>query len=321
MRILERTVYIGANVYAHYPVIRLLIDLGPLERWPSARLGSSFIEPLVEALPGLATHGCSYSVPGGFIRRLREDGGTWIGHILEHVALELQHVAGAEVAFGKTRSTGEKGRYHIVYAYEDPDVGVQAGLLAERLLRSLIPQQLHLGEAMTGFDFQRELDELVALADQRRDDADLNGHAGGTTGCRVVVLAGVRDLSYAAVTAAERLGATGASVGVAGAFGARVGSEMLAGREAAGARAERAVLGSGVDVAIFATTPELIVDTGLAVTRCDVAAVQRPALDDRRDPRDPLQLPMEIAGRSVVVRGDSSPSAIADAVVDLLGEQ
>src|SRR5690606_30386984 len=115
------------NVYAHYPVIRLHLDLGALEDWPSRRLGESFITPLLEAFPGLATHGCSYSVAGGFVRRLREDEGTRMGHILEHLALEVQHLAGSAVAYGKTRSTGRRGEYYLVYAYEDVEVGIRAG--------------------------------------------------------------------------------------------------------------------------------------------------------------------------------------------------
>ncbi|HET7469373.1 MAG TPA: hypothetical protein VFJ81_06840, partial [Gemmatimonadales bacterium] len=60
MRIIDRAVYVGPNLYAHFPVIRLELDLGELEQWPSARLGPSFIDPLIEALPGLHEHGCSY---------------------------------------------------------------------------------------------------------------------------------------------------------------------------------------------------------------------------------------------------------------------
>jgi len=101
MRILDRSVFVGPSLYAHFPVIRLELDLGELEKWPSAKLGESFIGGLVAALPGLAEHGCSYREPGGFLRRLREEEGTWLGHVLEHVAIELQNVAGENVTFGK----------------------------------------------------------------------------------------------------------------------------------------------------------------------------------------------------------------------------
>ena len=104
MRILDRSVYVGPSLYARFPVIRLELDLGALEAWPTGRLGSQFVDALAAALPGLAEHGCSYREPGGFLRRMREGDGTWLGHVLEHVAIELQNIAGEEVTFGKTRS-------------------------------------------------------------------------------------------------------------------------------------------------------------------------------------------------------------------------
>ena len=119
MRILNRNVYVGPSQYAHFPVIRIELDLGVLEDWPTAKLGNDFIDGLVTALPGLAEHGCSYREPGGFIRRMREGEGTWLGHVMEHVALELQNVAGEDVTFGKTRSLSDDrpGVYSVVYEY------------------------------------------------------------------------------------------------------------------------------------------------------------------------------------------------------------
>src|ERR1044071_445175 len=73
MKVVSRSVYLGPNLYAKFPVIRLVLDLGPLEEWPTARLGADFQKRLVEQLPGLAEHGCSYGEPGGFLRRMRED--------------------------------------------------------------------------------------------------------------------------------------------------------------------------------------------------------------------------------------------------------
>ena len=90
MKILDTSVYRGPNVYALFPMIRHKVDIGALEQWPTGRLGKAFVEPLIEALPGLQEHGCSYGEPGGFLRRLREDEGTWMGHVWEHVAIELQ---------------------------------------------------------------------------------------------------------------------------------------------------------------------------------------------------------------------------------------
>src|ERR1700686_5163866 len=109
LRIVDRSVYVGPSLYARFPVIRLELDLGPLEAWPTGRLGQAFVDALAAALPGLSEHGCSYRQPGGFFRRMREDEGTWLGHVLEHVAIELQNMAGEEVTFGKTRSSGPAG--------------------------------------------------------------------------------------------------------------------------------------------------------------------------------------------------------------------
>src|ERR1700731_2190473 len=100
MRILDRSVYVGPSMHAHFPVIRLELDLGHLEAWPTGRLGGAVVDALAGALPGLVPHGCSYREPGGFFRRMREDDGTWLGHVLEHVAIELQNMAGGEVTFG-----------------------------------------------------------------------------------------------------------------------------------------------------------------------------------------------------------------------------
>ena len=171
MEIISTNVYVGPNVWASFPVIRHVIDLGILEEWPSAKIGQKFVDALVEALPGLNEHGCSYREPGGFIRRLREDDGTWLGHVMEHCALEIQCVAGTEVTFGRTRSTGEPGCYNMVYAYRQRNVGLEAGKLALRLLMHLLPKKL-LKEIKydidADFDWDSELTEYV-LRSQRRE--------------------------------------------------------------------------------------------------------------------------------------------------------
>ena len=123
MDVLETSVYVGPSLYAHFPVMRLRVDLGELERWSTTQLGPRFTDALLEALPGLAQHGCSYGEAGGFVRRMTEGEGTWLGHVLEHAAIELQNVAGAHVTFGKTRSAGAPGLYDVVYEYEQADVG------------------------------------------------------------------------------------------------------------------------------------------------------------------------------------------------------
>lgn len=176
MRILERNVYVGPSLYAHFPVIRVVLDLGPLEDWPSGRLGPAFVDALLAALPGLHEHGCSYGVPGGFVRRLRGDStepeqqqGTWLGHVMEHVAIELQNIAGEAVSFGKTRGIdGRPGVYNVVYEYAQRDEGIEAGELAIRLLASLLPAELRPAEVLPdGWAWPEARHEFIRWAQRR----------------------------------------------------------------------------------------------------------------------------------------------------------
>jgi cyanophycin synthetase len=170
MKILSKNVYVGPNIYANFPVIRYQIDLGELENWPSVKLGDAFIDGLIQALPSLQAHGCSYGCEGGFIRRLKEDEGTWMGHIWEHVALELQNLAGSPVTFGRTRGFGEVGCYNVVYQYKQRDVGLEAGALGLRLLTHLMPEsvQKSIGaEIEDDFEFTEELRAFVRMAQRK----------------------------------------------------------------------------------------------------------------------------------------------------------
>src|SRR5438067_12373352 len=123
------------NYWSYDPAIRLLVDLGSLEHWPSNTI-PAFNDALIDLLPGLHDHGCSLHRPGGFIERLRD--GTWMGHVAEHVALELQRETGATTTRGKTRRAGTPGYYHVVYGYNEEQVGLAAGKLAIRLLNHLV---------------------------------------------------------------------------------------------------------------------------------------------------------------------------------------
>ncbi len=168
MRILDRSVYVGPSLYAHFPVIRLELDLGELEAWPTGRLGPDFIDGLVSSLPGLGEHGCSYGEPGGFIRRMREDEGTWLGHVLEHVAIELQNIAGESVTFGKTRGAGSPGVYTVVYEYAQRDEGIAAGELGLRLICSLLPDVIRPdGAVPEGWSWPEARDEFIRFAQRR----------------------------------------------------------------------------------------------------------------------------------------------------------
>jgi hypothetical protein len=141
MRVLESRVYRGPNPYGYRPVVRFKIDLGRIEQHPSDQL-DGFTDRLLELMPTLGEHGCSYGVPGGFVRRMRE--GTWIAHVAEHVAIELQCLAGTPVTYGKTRQARDEspGVYNVVYSFKEERVGLLAGWLALRVVNSLLPTEL-----------------------------------------------------------------------------------------------------------------------------------------------------------------------------------
>jgi cyanophycin synthetase len=157
LKILETHLFRGPNYWSYEPAIRLLVDLGSLEQWPSNAL-KGFNEALIEMLPGLQEHSCSLGRPGGFVERLKD--GTWLGHVAEHVALELQRETGTHIPRGKTRSAGQPGRYNVIYGYREESVGLAAGRLAVRLVN-------HLVQAEEGLDFLAELEDLIRLSERR----------------------------------------------------------------------------------------------------------------------------------------------------------
>lgn len=169
MKIVSTNIYVGPNMYAHFPVVRHVLDLGVLEGWPTGRLGEKFIAPLLEVLPGLHEHGCSFKEPGGFVRRLREDEGTWLGHVMEHIAIELQNVAGSAVTFGRTRSIdGQPGHYNMIFQYKDEAVGREVSALALNLIHSLLPADLKPKDAPSAeWDFAEERDAFIRYAQKR----------------------------------------------------------------------------------------------------------------------------------------------------------
>ena len=118
----------GPNIWTYRPVIEAWVDIGELEDYPSNTL-PGFYERLTHLLPGLAVHRCGVGEPGGFLLRLRE--GTWAAHILEHVVLELQNLAGMRTGFGKTRQTSVRGIYKMAFRTRQEQVG-RAALAAGR---------------------------------------------------------------------------------------------------------------------------------------------------------------------------------------------
>ena len=117
-------------------LIHMVLDLGEFEEKPSNKI-EGFYERIKEYLPSLKSHRCSEGKPGGFFKRIKE--GTWMGHIIEHVALELQTLAGMDTGWGRTRGVkGQKGVYNVVFNYEDKDKGKLAAREAFNVVTDII---------------------------------------------------------------------------------------------------------------------------------------------------------------------------------------
>src|SRR3954447_9639282 len=124
----------GPNIWAYRPVLEIVTDIGKYEQLPSNKL-PGFTERLVETIPTLWEHRCSEGRPGGFLERLRL--GTYMGHILEHIILELQSLAGMDVGFGRTRQTERYGEYRIIVDYRDPEAAKECVYLAVEIVEAL----------------------------------------------------------------------------------------------------------------------------------------------------------------------------------------
>lgn len=148
-------VYHGPNLWAFKPLIHISLDLGELEKYPSDEL-EGFTDALLHLLPSLWEHKCSVGERGGLVQRLRR--GTWMGHIAEHVALELQTLAGNPVKFGKTRATDERGIYNIVYEFVEENVGIAAGKIAIELVQAVAERRT--------FDLAPRLAELASMVEE-----------------------------------------------------------------------------------------------------------------------------------------------------------
>ncbi len=136
MDILEIRTLRGPNYWSGYwkKLIIMRLDIGDYEKKPSNKL-KGFYDRMIEVMPSLESHGCSYGEPGGFLKRVTE--GTWAGHIIEHFALELQTLAGMDTGYGRTRETGESGIYNVVFSYHEEEVGRFAAKASVRLFLDL----------------------------------------------------------------------------------------------------------------------------------------------------------------------------------------
>ncbi|MCE5266408.1 MAG: cyanophycin synthetase [Planctomycetaceae bacterium] len=145
----------GPSIWANFPVLEAWVDLGELDR-PSNEF-PGFADRLMAWMPTMIEHRCSIGVRGGFFQRLRT--GTYPGHILEHVTLELQTLAGTEVGFGKARETSEQGVYKVIIEYVDEILGRECLQVGRQLVLAAIHNR--------PFDVAAELARLRELAQER----------------------------------------------------------------------------------------------------------------------------------------------------------
>ena len=125
----------GPNVWTYRSVLEVWLDLGALEDYPSNKI-PGFNTRLTTMLPALIEHHCGVGERGGFLQRLEE--GTWAGHVLEHIVIELLNLAGMPTGFGQTRSTSRTGVYRMVFRARDEQVARTALAQAHRLIMAAI---------------------------------------------------------------------------------------------------------------------------------------------------------------------------------------
>ncbi|TAG08775.1 MAG: ATP-grasp domain-containing protein, partial [Sphingobacteriia bacterium] len=168
MRIEEIKILRGPNYWSirRTKLIQMKLDLEEMEQKPTNTI-DGFPERLAALFPSMHAHRCSVGEPGGFFQRVRE--GTWLGHVIEHIALEIQTLAGMETGFGRTRGTGEQGKYFVVLSYIEEDAGVYAVKAAVRIAEALANN--------TPYDLT---DDIQCLREIREDT-----RLGPSTGCIV----------------------------------------------------------------------------------------------------------------------------------------
>lgn len=176
MRILEHRALRGPNYYSRYLTIYMRLDIGELEERPSDTV-PGIVERLTQLIPSLQEHRCSVGRPGGFLERLER--GTWAGHVVEHVAVELQNLIGFSVGYGKTVDSYETGIYNVVYRYRDEACGLAAGVEAVDIVERLFNG----GE----IDLEPVIDRLKAIRD---------AHMLGPSTASIVEAAKRRNIPY-----------------------------------------------------------------------------------------------------------------------------
>ena len=159
MRIREIRAMRGPNYWSirRHKLIVMTLDLEEYEQMPTNKI-DGFYERLKDMFPGMYEHRCSVGSPGGFFQRVQE--GTWMGHVIEHIALEIQSLAGMEVGFGRTRGFGEEGVYSVVFSYTEEKAGRYAAKASVRIAEALSNN--------TDYDLEEDLQEMREIRERER---------------------------------------------------------------------------------------------------------------------------------------------------------
>jgi cyanophycin synthetase len=178
MKIVEIKVLRGPNYWSvnRSRLIQMKLDLEDMEQKPT-NLIPGFRERLEKMFPSLIEHRCSVGERGGFFQRIEE--GTWMGHVIEHIALEIQTLAGMDTGFGRTRGTGKEGEYYVCFSYLEEDAGVYAARISVKIVQAIAD----------GEDYDMS-DDIMRLREIREDT-----RLGPSTGC-IVEEAAKRGIPY-----------------------------------------------------------------------------------------------------------------------------
>ncbi len=159
MKILEIKVMKGPNYWSvkRHKLIVMLLDLEDLEQKPT-NLIPGFRERIEAMFPTMIEHRCSIGERGGFFQRI--DKGTWMGHVIEHIALEVQTLAGMFCGFGRTRGASKEGVYHVVFSYMEEEAGRYTARAAVAIAEALINN--------TPYDLEKTIQELREIREDVR---------------------------------------------------------------------------------------------------------------------------------------------------------
>jgi cyanophycin synthetase len=155
MKILKLQVLRGPNAWSNYRnrLIQVKLDLEEMEDFPTDKI-DGFAERFKAIFPEMISHECSEGKEGGFFERLRR--GTWLGHVMEHVALEIQSMAGMECGYGRTKGTKTRGVYNMVFTYRIEEAGLYAAEAAFRMVEAIAKNE--------DYDYNKDIEELKFLA-------------------------------------------------------------------------------------------------------------------------------------------------------------